>query len=73
MGFGNQYQRFPGGVDCFCRFLSSGNEASEAGRAIGEQMKASGWDRMADDFLKGERYIRDPKCREFHFYGLPVT
>ena len=26
LGFGNAYQAFPGGVDCFAHFLSSGND-----------------------------------------------
>ena len=36
LGFGNQYDSFPGGMECFCRFLADGNEQSEDGRAIGE-------------------------------------
>src|SRR3974377_1466689 len=27
LGFGNQYESFPGGLDCFCRFLASGHES----------------------------------------------
>jgi hypothetical protein len=27
--FGNQYRNFPGGEDCFCYFLSEGNEQWE--------------------------------------------
>ena len=72
LGFGNQYSSFPGGVDCFCRFLSDGNEGSEQGNAIGGQMKASGWGRMADDFLKGERYIKDPECTRRFLEALPM-
>jgi len=72
LGFGNQYEKFPGGVDCFCRFLSSGNESSEMGRAIGEQMKASGWGRMGDDFLEGERYIGNPEGTRRFLDVLPM-
>lgn len=72
LGFGNQYQSFPGGIDCFCRFLSNGNEENEQGRAIGEQMKASGWGRMSDDFLKGERYVRDPEGTRRFVDALPM-
>ncbi len=72
LGFGNQYEKFPGGVECFCRFLSSGNETSETGCAIGEHMKASGWGRMADDFLKGERYIKDPEGTRRFLGVLPI-
>ena len=32
MGFGNRYPDFPGGIDCFYHFLSSGNESLEKGR-----------------------------------------
>jgi len=72
LGFGNQYESFPGGVDCFCRFLSSGNESSDEGKAIGEQMKASGWFRMADDFLKGERYVKTAEDTRRFVSALPM-
>jgi hypothetical protein len=61
LGFGNQYESFPGGMDCFCRFLADGNEQSEQGRAIGEQLQSSGGARLAEDFLHGERYVKDPE------------
>jgi len=72
LGFGNQYEDFPGGLDCFCRFLSSGNESSDAGRAIGEHMEVSGGRRMADDFLRGERYIKDPETTRRFVESLPM-
>ncbi len=72
LGFGNQYEKFPGGLECFCRFLSTGNEDSEQGRPIGEQMKSSGWSRMADDFLKGERYVKSPEDTQRFLNSLPI-
>jgi hypothetical protein len=72
LGFGNQYEDFPGGLDCFCRFLSSGNEQSEEGRAIGDQMKVLGGGRMTDDFLHGERYIKDPESTRRFVKALPM-
>ncbi len=72
LGFGNQYENFPGGMECFCRFLSSGNEESEQGRPIGDQMKAQGWGRMADDFLKGERYVKSPEDTQRFLQNLPI-
>ncbi len=72
LGFGNQYEKFPGGVDCFCRFLSDGNESSEQGRTIGEHMASSGWGRMADDFLKGERYLKNPAATRRFLEALPM-
>jgi hypothetical protein len=72
LGFGNQYEHFPGGLDCFCRFLSTGNENSDLGRPMGEQLKASGWGRMAEDFLKGERYIKGPEDTLRFVQSLPI-
>jgi hypothetical protein len=72
LGFGNRYESFPGGVDCFCRFLSSGNEDAEQGRPVGEQIKAMGYGRMADDFLKGERYIKGPGEAHRFVESLPM-
>lgn len=66
MGFGNQYQVFPGGVDCFARFLSNGNEHDSVGQAIGQKMAEGGGARLAGGFLRGEGYIQDPaRARQF--------
>ncbi|HEY6838407.1 MAG TPA: DUF169 domain-containing protein [Geobacteraceae bacterium] len=55
LGFGNTYEKFPGGVDGFCGFLSNGNEATEQGRRIGEGMKAGGARaEFVHHFLHGE-------------------
>jgi hypothetical protein len=72
LGFGNQYEGFPGGMDCFCRFLSTGNENSEKGRAIGEEMQSLGYGRMADDFLKGERYVKSPEDTRRFVDSMPI-
>lgn len=72
LGFANQYESFPGGIDCFCRFLSSGNEQSQQGRAVGEQMPAWGGARMADDFLRGERYVKDPESTRRFVESMPM-
>ncbi|MEJ2110909.1 MAG: DUF169 domain-containing protein [Acidobacteriota bacterium] len=72
LGFGNQYESFPGGMDCFCRFLSTGNKESEEGDAIGSQIRELGFGRMADDFVEGERYIKDPKSAQSFVKSLPM-
>jgi hypothetical protein len=72
LGFGNSYESFPGGLDCFCRFLSTGNEGSEQGPAIGEQLRSLGYGRMADDFLKGERYMKSPDDTRKFVESLPI-
>ena len=38
VGFGNQYKNFPGGEECFCHFLSSGNEKWEKGRQTADMV-----------------------------------
>jgi hypothetical protein len=39
LGFGDQYINFPGGEDCFCHFLSSGNDQWEQGREAAGSVK----------------------------------
>lgn len=73
LGFGNQYRNFPGGEECFCRFLSTGNADSEPGRTIGRQMAAAGASAMAEDFLHGERYIKTPELTAKFVECLPIT
>lgn len=73
LGFGNQYQNFPGGEECFCRFLSSGNAGTQPGESIGRQMAASGGGAMAEDFLHGERYLKSPELTARFIESLPIT
>lgn len=72
LGFGNQYESFPGGPDCFCRFLSTGNKGTKESTDIGNQMRDLGFGRMADDFIEGERYIKDPDAAHRFLKGLPI-
>jgi len=72
LGFGDHYRNFPGGEESFCRFLSTGNAGSEAGRAIGHEMAASGATAMADEFLQGERYLKSPQVVAKFLAGLPI-
>lgn len=72
LGFGNQYEAFPGGMEGFYRFLSDGNEKTEAGRQIAQAMMQSGGARFADDFLHGERYVKDPECTRTFVQTLPM-
>jgi hypothetical protein len=72
LGFGNCYQTFPGGIDGFCGFLAGGNKGSAEGRAIGEQMATWGGHRMADDFLEGERYLKDPQATKRFLESSPM-
>lgn len=60
VGFGDQYTNFPGGTDCFCRFLSSGNKGDEMGETVAEGLKQFAKPEFIEEFLKGERYLKTP-------------
>jgi hypothetical protein len=72
LGFGNCYQTFPGGIAGFCGFLADGNQGSAEGRAIGNQLAVWGGQRMAEDFLEGERYLKSPQVTERFLEYLPM-
>jgi len=72
LGFGNAYHTFPGGLEGFYRFLSNGNESSEQGRQIGQGLAQAGAAQLADDFLKGERYVKDPARTKRFVDSAPI-
>ncbi len=72
LGFGNQYQNFPGGEEGFCYFLSSGNEARPGGAALAEQIKPFMTKESHDNFLHGERYIKNPEGVRKFIDALPM-
>jgi len=73
LGFGNQYKNFPGGEECFCRFLSSGNEMWEKGRQTAEGIKSFMREESYDNFVHGERYFKTPEQVERFISCLPIT
>jgi hypothetical protein len=72
LGFGNCYETFPGGVAGFYSFLADGNDKTEAGREIGKQVATWGGQRMTDDFLLGERYLKNPEATKRFLAALPL-
>jgi hypothetical protein len=73
LGFGNQYLNWPGGIDCFYRFLSTGNEGWEHGREVAASLGA-GWRRESvEHFVHGERYNKSPEVTREFVDGLPIT
>lgn len=73
LGFGNQYVKFPGGIDGFCYFLSIGNARWEPGRKIAEEIKQFVTDEFLEDFLEGERYLKSPELVKDFLDNLPMT
>lgn len=72
LGFGNQYLNFPGGIECFYHFLSTGNEAFDIGKMVAERIEKSGSKRFAKSFLRGERFTKSPEMVERFVERLPI-
>ncbi len=72
LGFGNQYQKFPGGIDCFCRFLSTGNADSEMGCAVAKKIEPFVDKDFLDDFLLGEKFMESPEQVRGFVEGMPI-
>ncbi len=72
LGFGNQYEKFPGGLECFSYFLSIGNKHWEKGRMVGEELKKVVKGDFAEEFLEGEGYIKSPEIVSSFVENLPI-
>jgi uncharacterized protein (DUF169 family) len=73
LGFGEQYRNFPGGEECFCRFLSSGNEGWAKGRDVAGKVKPFMTAEALENFLHGEGYLKSPKQVKKFINLLPMT
>jgi uncharacterized protein (DUF169 family) len=72
LGFGNQYLNFPGGPECFYRFLSTGNGDSEIGRAVAKKIEPFVDKDFLEDFLYGERFLKTPELVKEFVDGMPI-
>lgn len=75
LGFGNWYERFPGGLEGFYYFLSVGFENWDRGREIARRLKAEGvvQDKIVEKIVHGERYKKTPDLVKKFVEGLPVV
>jgi len=73
LGFGNRYKDFPGGEDCFCCFLSTGNQQREEGRRAAENIKHFMRDEAYENFVHGEGYVKTPELVRKFIECLPIT
>jgi len=73
MGFGNQYVNFAGGEECFCYFLSVGNDQWEQGQQVAERAKPFMREESFDNFIHGERYVKSPELVKEFIRNLPIT
>ena len=75
LGFGNMYERWPGGIECFYNFLSVGNAANlpEAkARELAAKLSGRISKEGLDDFLYGERYVKTPELTGKFVANLPI-
>lgn len=72
LGFGNQYMAFPGGLECFYRFLSTGNEAWEQGKGVATRIKDFVTKEFLEDFLHGEGYLKSPQLVKDFLERMPL-
>ncbi|MEE9911908.1 MAG: DUF169 domain-containing protein [Deltaproteobacteria bacterium] len=73
LGFGNQYLNFPGGEEGFCYFLSSGNAGRPGGEDLAAKFKPFMTKESHDNFLHGERYIKNPEGVRKFLEALPIV
>jgi hypothetical protein len=71
LGFGNQYENFPLGVEAFKYFLSIGLESS-GNEEILEEVKKIGNKRMAEYFMHGEGFKKSPELVGKFLENLPT-
>ncbi|MBD3233009.1 MAG: hypothetical protein GF315_04735 [candidate division Zixibacteria bacterium] len=72
LGFGNQYENWQGGIECFYHFLSTGNEQWERGRETAEKVKPYMRKESYENFLHGERYLKSPELVKKFVDSLPI-
>jgi len=73
LGFGNAYLHFPGGIDCFAHFLSSGNRRWEKGKEVGKAVAETAGREFAENFLEGEAYVKTPELVKHWLEEIPIT
>lgn len=73
LGFGDQYENFAGGKECFKYFLSTGNEQWQEGKQAGTQLKPFMRPEAYRHFMHGERYFKSPELVGKYIDCLPMT
>lgn len=67
-------EAFPGGAECFQRFLSTGNEDWEHGRTVIAQLKEQKGESIPiEEFAEGEGFCKTPELAKDWLDNLPET
>lgn len=72
LGFGNRYLDFPGGIEGFSHFLSTGNNQSEQGCQVAARMEPFVEKDFLEDYLQGEGYIHSPELVKEFVDSMPI-
>jgi len=72
LGFGNMYEKWPLGIECFYRFLSTGNKNDDQVRKKLENLSGRLSEEAMEDFLEGERYVKSPELVKKFVESLPI-
>jgi len=72
LGFGNQYLNFPGGIECFYYFLSTGNENWREGRDMAEKLGSFVREDFLEEFRHGEGYMNSPELVRQFVDSMPI-
>ncbi len=70
--FGNTYLGFPGGLEGFAGFLSSGNGGTEEGRNMAAILESAAGKDFSDDYLHGECFKQNPQLVHQWINELPL-
>lgn len=73
LGFGNQYVNFPGGIECFYYFLSTGNEQWETGKEAAKKNRDFMSQKIFGMFMHGEGFVKSPKLTQKFVESIPIV
>jgi uncharacterized protein (DUF169 family) len=73
LGFGNLYNEWRGGIECFYGFLSTGNAGRDNAEEIADEFRKTGRKAAAERFLHGEGYVKTPELAKSFVASLPMT
>ncbi|MGE5236008.1 MAG: DUF169 domain-containing protein [Acidobacteriota bacterium] len=73
LGFGNQYENWPGGIECFYRFLADGNDSWAEGRTAADTVRPGFRKESFASFVHGERYLKSAEQARAFVTALPIT
>lgn len=72
LGFGNQYESWPGGIECFYHFLSAGLGDTQEGRRTAERTRSELRREAYENVLHGEGYVKTPELVKKFVDALPM-